>query len=59
MWMFSTLAEGQQVHMTFVIGHPEGTDQKDWDADARRAAPTFVKILERLSFTAVARTAPR
>jgi hypothetical protein len=50
MWLFSTVVEGYQVNVTFVIGHPDGTTQKDWDAEARRDGPTFARFLERVSF---------
>jgi TonB family protein len=50
MWVFSTVTEGYQITVTFVIGHPDGTDQKDWEAEAHQVGPTFTSILERLSF---------
>jgi TonB family protein len=50
LWLFSTPIEGQQVLMAFNIFVPRGTQQSEWEAQRLSAGPTFLQILERLSF---------
>jgi hypothetical protein len=51
LWVFSTAVEGRQLILCFILGHADGAGSEIEKAEARRAGPTFLKILQRLTLT--------
>ncbi len=50
LWIFSTVAEGHQVTVNFIIGHLDDVTLAQGSTAARQAGPVFLRMLERMTF---------